>query len=270
MEILIYIALPALVIGALSLIFGGVLAYAGSVFYVDEDPRVAEITAALPGASCGACGEPGCGAFAEAVASGLAAPTGCPIGGSKTAALIAEIMGVRQGEFRRKTAFVRCAGAESLTSWRYSYFGLSDCAAMGDMPGGGPKTCLYGCLGCGSCKTACKFNAVNVSGGLAVIDMKSCASCGLCVAACPRGLIELVPDDKLIRVACYSPEDGSAVKAACRVGCIGCGICVKSCRYDAIHMSEDHLASVDYDKCAHCGACASRCPTKSIVNAAGG
>ena len=59
-----------LTLGIAGLVFGGFLALAAQRFKVEEDPRVAEILAALPGANCGACGFPGCAGLAEAVARG--------------------------------------------------------------------------------------------------------------------------------------------------------------------------------------------------------
>ncbi|WP_256584786.1 (Fe-S)-binding protein [Peptoniphilus harei] len=38
-------------------------------FYVEVDPKVAEVRDALPGANCGACGFPGCDGLAEAIAN---------------------------------------------------------------------------------------------------------------------------------------------------------------------------------------------------------
>lgn len=35
-------------------------------FYVEEDPRIDQVTDTLPGANCGACGFPGCSGFAKA------------------------------------------------------------------------------------------------------------------------------------------------------------------------------------------------------------
>ncbi|MDH7599169.1 MAG: (Fe-S)-binding protein [Sedimentisphaerales bacterium] len=46
---------------------------------------------------------------------------------------------------------------------------------------------------------------------------------------------------------------------ACRFGCLGMGDCVRACRFDAIHMV-DGLATVDYQRCTGCGACAKVCP----------
>ena len=48
-----------LVLGALGLIFGMVLAYASKKFAVEVDERVEAILEILPGANCGGCGFPG-------------------------------------------------------------------------------------------------------------------------------------------------------------------------------------------------------------------
>ncbi len=50
---------------------------------------------------------------------------------------------------------------------------------------------------------------------------------------------------------------------ACTYGCLGFGDCVWACDYDAIHVV-DGLATVDYDKCVGCGACARVCPRNII------
>lgn len=46
---------------------------------------------------------------------------------------------------------------------------------------------------------------------------------------------------------------------ACNFGCLGYGDCVRSCKFDALHIV-DGLATVDYEKCTGCGACANVCP----------
>ena len=56
---------------------GVFLAFASAKFAVKEDPRVKLIEAALPGVNCGACGFPGCPAFAKAMAEGKATLDGC-------------------------------------------------------------------------------------------------------------------------------------------------------------------------------------------------
>ena len=61
--------LPSAIIslGGLGLAFGLILAFASRVFHVDVDPRIERVEEALPGAQCGACGQPGCSPYAEAV-----------------------------------------------------------------------------------------------------------------------------------------------------------------------------------------------------------
>jgi len=50
---------------------------------------------------------------------------------------------------------------------------------------------------------------------------------------------------------------------ACKFGCLGFGDCVSACKFDALHMA-DGLATVDYEKCTGCGACANACPRNLI------
>jgi len=57
---------------------GLLLGVAGVFFTVEEDTRVEQITAMLPGLNCGACGFPGCSGLANALVSGEAkSPTLC-------------------------------------------------------------------------------------------------------------------------------------------------------------------------------------------------
>ncbi len=50
----------------------------------------------------------------------------------------------------------------------------------------------------------------------------------------------------------------------CIYGCMGFGDCTRTCDYDAIHII-DGLATVDYEKCIGCGACAKVCPRNIIT-----
>jgi len=49
----------------------------------------------------------------------------------------------------------------------------------------------------------------------------------------------------------------------CTYGCLGLGDCTRACDYDAIHVLHG-LATVDYDKCIGCKACATVCPRNII------
>jgi len=66
-----------ILLGALGFGFGTFLAFAAKKFEVKEDPRLEKIVEVLPSANCGACGYPGCEAFAKAVLKGEAPKDGC-------------------------------------------------------------------------------------------------------------------------------------------------------------------------------------------------
>ena len=51
----------------LGIFCGLALSLASRVFYVYEDPRIAEVEACFAGANCGGCGYPGCEGYAIAV-----------------------------------------------------------------------------------------------------------------------------------------------------------------------------------------------------------
>ena len=50
---------------------------------------------------------------------------------------------------------------------------------------------------------------------------------------------------------------------ACNFGCLGYGDCVRACKFDALHVING-LATVVYEKCTGCGACANACPRNLI------
>ena len=134
---------------------------------------------------------------------------------------------------------------------------------MAFVPGGGAKTCTYGCLGFGSCVKACPFDAIHIVDGVAVVGREACKACGKCVEKCPRHLIELVPYEQKTRVFCASRAKGKAVTEACETGCIGCKKCEKNCPAGAITVT-DFCAHIDYSKCTNCGKCQEVCPRGCI------
>jgi len=252
-------------LGGMALVFGLGLSYADKKFKTDEDPRLRELIDTLPSVNCGGCGYPGCANFAQALLSNEAKPEDCPVGGNNTIQAVGALLGIEVKELVRQSAFIRCAGGESNSSFRYKYYGLHSCSAIMQLAAGGSKSCDYGCLGGGSCKAACDFDAVVMKDGIAKIDKNKCTACGMCVPACPRGLIVMVPHKSSVRVACNSHDEAKVVRAGCKVGCINCRICEKVCGFAAI-KSYNLLAEVDYERCTECGLCVTKCPTKCIVD----
>ena len=264
MDIVIAIAL----LGGLGLGFGLILAAASKVFYVETDPRLDALNECLPGANCGGCGYAGCGAYAEAVLNGEAPIGACASGGNECAQKMAAIMGVKAEAVTRKVALVRCSGAREYDSdgnlvkgvkIKADYEGFHDCLAASKVGGSGPLSCKFGCLGYGSCTRACKYGAIKVVNGVAVVDENLCVGCMACAAACPRQLIVPVEPDRNVVIACNSMAKGAVTNRACTVGCIGCSKCAKVCPEGAITIT-NNLAVIDYSKCKNCGDCAKVCP----------
>jgi len=257
---------PVLVLGAMGLLLGLGLAFAARKLAVPKDPLVEKINALLPGANCGGCAYPGCGAFAEAVARGEAPADGCVAASDAINAQIAEVVGAEVSDSVKKVARVHCNGGHSATE-AFEYHGPSGCRAS-MMIMGGSKTCTYGCLGAGDCVAACPFEAIVMGeNGIPVVDDDACTGCGKCVTACPRDIIELWPVNRQVLVACASRDRGAVARKACAMACIGCGKCLKICPVEAIQI-EDYLALIDPEKCINCGLCASECPTGAILDSA--
>ena len=268
MNVLIAIA----VLGGLGLIFGLVLAAASKVFYVETDPRLDKLNACLPGANCGGCGYAGCTAYAEAVLNGEAPIGACASGGNECAQAMAAIMGVKAEAVTRRVALVRCSGARTYdkdgnltrgAKIKAEYEGFKDCLSASKVGGNGPVACKYGCLGFGTCVKACKYGAISVKDGVAVVDEDLCVGCMVCANACPRNLIIPVEPGRNVVIACASLAKGAVTTRGCTVGCIGCGLCKKICPEGAITV-EKNLAVIDYSKCTNCGLCATVCPKKLI------
>ena len=264
MDILIAIA----ILGGLGLVFGLVLAAASKVFYVETDPRLDQLNACLPGANCGGCGFAGCGAYAEAVLKGEAPVGKCASGGNECAQAMAAIMGVQAEAVTRKVAMVRCSGARTFDAegnltkgakMKANYEGFHDCLAASKVGGSGPLSCKFGCLGYGSCTRVCKYGAISVKNGVAVVDEDLCVGCMACAQVCPRKVITAVEPDRNVVIACNSLAKGAVTNRACTIGCIGCGKCMKTCPSGAITIT-NNLAQIDYSKCTNCGECAKVCP----------
>ncbi|MDR0248175.1 MAG: RnfABCDGE type electron transport complex subunit B [Oscillospiraceae bacterium] len=254
-----------LALGGMGIVLGLLLALASRVFAVRGTRGSDAILELLPQTDCGACGFPGCAAFANELLRSPALAGECAIGGAAVAEKLSALLGAPQAKNTRQTALVRCSGGLRAKN-RYQYEGLSDCSAATRIGGASPKECPYGCIGLGTCVSVCPRGAIGLVEGVAVVDHERCVCCMKCARACPKGIITAVPYYADVNVACSSLQKGAALRRMCDIGCLGCKVCEKTCVHKAIRVI-DNLAEIDFDKCTGCGDCAEKCPRKLIVDA---
>ncbi len=249
----------------LSVMLAVLLAVANRKLSVYEDPRIDRVTEMLPGANCGACGLPGCRAFAEKVVRGEIKPGDCPVGGIDTANYIANYLGIDPGSLVRKVARLQCAGGTDVARQAGIYKGYASCRAAATVTGG-PKACPYGCLGLGDCKVVCTFDAIHMGPtGLPVVDVEKCTACGDCVEICPKGLFELMPITRHLLVQCKSLLEGDKALEVCQVACTGCGRCAADAPQGLIRM-ENNLPMINTDLLQmETEIAVLRCPTGAII-----
>ena len=259
------IGLAILVMFALAGAFAVLLGWANVRWAVDVPLQLRQLTDAMPGANCGGCGYVGCADYAEAVFRGEAGPDLCPVGGTGVAARVAEIMGMSLDESVPQRPIVHCSADYDARLKRPAYSGERTCGSANMIAG--VQGCTYGCLGFGDCEGSCRFGAVHIVNGLAVIDYDKCVGCGACVTACPRSVISMVPfkAEQVAVVACRNHDPGKLVRGVCTIGCIGCGICAK---LNDLFNVTDALAGMDYDRYdpeMDFGPAMEKCPRKTIV-----
>lgn len=251
------------VVVSIAFLMGILLALFVRFFGVEEDIKVKEIRAALPGIQCGACGFKGCNDYAEALAKGNAQPNLCIPGGEDTAKTLGEILGVNVSAApKNEIAFVRCNGTCDVVAIRSAYDGITSCKAQAAFFGG-IKSCAYGCLGCGDCAKVCPSHAIVMDNGVAKVQPDRCVGCGLCAKECPKKIISIIPQGAPVAVFCNNHNTGAEARKKCQNACIGCKKCEKVCPEHAVSVI-DFCAIVDYAKCVGCGLCAEQCPTGSI------
>jgi electron transport complex protein RnfB len=256
----------ALLMFGLGTVFAVVLLIASIKLKVEVDPKIEEVHAVLPKIDCGTCGYAGCAAYAQAVVADPAVIGRCSPGGPTVANKIAAVLNLQiSGSGAPKRPIIHCHACEQHKTYFARYDGIIGCTSANAQPN--VQACAFGCLGYGGCVRRCRFDALHMIDGLAVVDYAKCTGCGACVAGCPRNLIEMVPftQDPMLVVACSNKENGKTTRAQCQVGCIACGLCKKQSDLFSIN---DNLARMDYTKYQPSEATETarlKCPTKVIV-----
>ncbi|MCP4660607.1 MAG: Fe-S cluster protein [bacterium] len=242
--------------------FGVILAFADRFLRVYEDPRLEVVDEILPGTNCGACGEPGCHAFAEKLIGGEIVPGKCTNCSAEMITEIAELLGVDAGFQEKRVARLHCAGGKSSVRQLAEYRGLSTCRAAFVVNGGG-RACPWGCLGLSDCEEVCDFDAIHMNDeNLPVVDVDKCTACGDCVDACPLHLFIIEPISHKLIVQCSNPLAGDAARAMCLVTCDACGRCAMDSEEEAVVM-EGGLPVIK-DPARITEKCTFRCPTDAI------
>ncbi|MDO4574320.1 MAG: (Fe-S)-binding protein [Planctomycetia bacterium] len=249
----------------LAVVMSWILGWANVAFRVEVDPKVAEISAVLPGANCGACGFAGCNEYAAQLVAGTAPCGACTQCNAEKNQRIAQILGVAAAETFPYKAVVHCMANDAQRIDRREYTGERTCAAANLVSG--VQGCTYGCLGFGDCERSCKYGGIRVVNGLATVYYDKCVGCKACEAACPRHIISIIPFKKsrVLVVACSNRDIGPDVRGVCKVGCIGCGACSR--RDSAFQMAEN-LPTIDYDAFGEDDAhlvTVEKCPANMLV-----
>ena len=207
-----------ILMGGMGILIGALLAVASKVFYVYVDPKIEAVEIALPGANCGGCGLPGCGANAEAIVAGKSGPDSCVAGGPDLAETLAVLMGVKIEAKEPDIARPGCYFGVQESDVNFEYDGLKDCRAVALM-GGGMKVCRIGCLGLGTCAQACPFDAITMGPeGLPVVDEVKCTGCGTCERVCPKHIINLSSVTRRILREYTTVECTTPCQRACPAG----------------------------------------------------
>ncbi len=266
---------PIITILLLTLVgFGaGVAIFVISKVLPKEDPSLEEaerIKELLPGGECGACGYPGCFAYAQAVVKDKQMPARAPcrpLVQDKEGLLRFEAhlgLSINKAQLERR-ALVHCSGNSPNLA---AYNGINSCRAAMQLASGF-RECLYACLGLVDCARICPVNAIAIDAEsrVAVVDWEKCIGCGLCSPACPQNLIDLVPKAMPQYLGCnYQAAKEIPGRKRCAVGCIHCRICVKvSPEGEVAWSAEKDLPCFDPQRCLFAAAAIAKCPRKIIL-----
>jgi Na+-translocating ferredoxin:NAD+ oxidoreductase RNF subunit RnfB len=246
--------------------FAIALLIASEKLKVKTDPRVDMIYDVLPHINCGACGFSGCIKYAQALLEKPELLGKCAPGGTKTKQAVAKVLNIHvsdSGPLHRP--IVHCRARTEDKTFYAVYQGIQTCISANALAN--VQACRFGCLGFGDCVHACKFDALHIIDGLAVVDYQKCTGCAACSRACPRNLIEMAPFgcENMMTVACKNKETGKVTRSMCIVGCIACGLCAKQSDLFKIEENCARLDYVRYKPSEQTEAALNKCPTGVIV-----
>jgi len=233
--------------------------------------KTEEIASILPGMNCGACGHPGCFAFAQALTAKpeLMAEGRCAVSlqDEERCKSLEKALGIAiDAAAMDRRALVGCNGNSEVI---YNYSGVETCKGAAQLLSG-YKKCPYACLGLGDCVTVCPQGAISIKpeNGVAVVDTERCTGCGLCLAECPHNLIRLIPATTKVAFLCsYAPLRDIPGREKCEAGCIHCRKCFNSCEYEAITWNKERATpEFDIEKCTLCRKCIEVCEQNTLTD----
>lgn len=263
--VIVILTVVALVLGILIFVMNRVVPI--KVEGIEQTEAIAEN---LPGMNCGACGQPGCFAFAQALTKTpeLMAEGRCAVAlqDEEKCHALQECLGITlDTAAMSKRALIHCNGDSEVIN---DYSGVQTCKGAA-MLGRGYKRCPHACLGFGDCVAVCPQDAISIKddNGVALVDVEKCTGCGLCTSECPQNLIELVPSGSTVALQCsYTLLRDIPGREKCDSGCIHCRKCVKSCEYEAVIWNKDKaMPDFDIEKCTLCFACVEACPKGTLA-----
>lgn len=259
------ISISIVILVGVLLFFAIIIVISYKKLKVEEDPRIEIVEGMLPGSNCGACGEPGCRAFAEKVIKRIKAPSKCTVSSEDGIKKIASFLGVDAGKEEKRIARLLCAGGikEAKNTANYDS-NIQTCRAAATVAGGF-KECTWGCLGLGDCEQVCDFDAIKMNDNkIPVVNADLCTACGDCVDICPKDLFVIMPVSHKLIVQCKSLLEGDEALEKCYVACTGCGLCAADALPGVIEI-KDNLAVINY-KLNHLATpqAIKRCPTEAI------
>lgn len=235
----------------------------------DELKKTEELSKILPGMNCGACGFPGCFAYAQALAAKpntiSEKPCSVTLQDPQRTKDLEDALGITlDPSTMAKKAIVRCSGNSDSA---FINSGTNSCKAAA-LRLSGFRQCPFACLGLDDCVSVCPQNAISIvpDKNVAVIDWNDCIGCGLCVSECPQNIISLIPANTKIAYLCsYSPLKNVPGRIRCDSGCTHCKKCFRACEDDAIIWNTETLTPEFVpDKCSLCLKCVDVCPADCL------